>query len=588
MTKFVDDSIIPLLEDKECRRIVVRAPVKSGKREMVEYIAMRDYVGQPIRVHAFISAWYRKADEEQREELDGQNIKVFSITNANAVDRCLTWIQEQITLGLQVVLHLDECDHGSGSGQNLSRLWREVRNNESVNNVLYSATPEEVLYSGEVDNDELNAVLQEAIQGHRVVYTPPDGYCGPGRFLSEKLVHIAFPFFEKSANGFALSQQGASIIRDLKDAIVLNPRRNVVVLRLSYSDGGNKKENKAIHQFVKHCASFPELEDVSVIVDVDKNTYSSKARQQTVDWSSKPYWDDLATGAPKLILVDQKSSRSTEWACHDRVFATHDFRNTVQFSTVSQPVERVNHYEKKYGGFQPIRVYCHMKTLSLSAGKISYADYGHYIWEARKLKLDARTSGGAELFVIRSVANKQPHPKWPEAVDAKTRDRALQELECFAKIGLSARVKGSVVEQRVYRTEFHPVEPDGWSALVASLHLGRPVTRSFHNPFPLSKSKGLENDKFKGRLACRKGEALWRVLDYDLDVKSLISWGHTEIGPDGMDKDQRVICYRDGVCGVAVRIDTGEKEKVDTLKAFRSMYGSQKPAIRLRTASESQ
>ena len=45
MTNFVDNRIIPLLEDTECRRIVVRAPVKSGKREMVEYIAMRDYVG---------------------------------------------------------------------------------------------------------------------------------------------------------------------------------------------------------------------------------------------------------------------------------------------------------------------------------------------------------------------------------------------------------------------------------------------------------------------------------------------------------------------------------------------------------------
>jgi hypothetical protein len=41
LTKFVRESIVPLLDDSECRRIVLRAPVKCGKREMVEYIAMR-------------------------------------------------------------------------------------------------------------------------------------------------------------------------------------------------------------------------------------------------------------------------------------------------------------------------------------------------------------------------------------------------------------------------------------------------------------------------------------------------------------------------------------------------------------------
>ena len=81
MTNFVRSKILPKLEDALCRRVVVRAPVKSGKREMVEYIAMRDSVGEPTRKHAFISAWHRKADEEQRDELGGQNMAVFSVTS---------------------------------------------------------------------------------------------------------------------------------------------------------------------------------------------------------------------------------------------------------------------------------------------------------------------------------------------------------------------------------------------------------------------------------------------------------------------------------------------------------------------------
>ena len=581
MTNFVRSKILPKLEDVECRRIVVRAPVKSGKREMVEYIAMRDSVGEPTRKHAFISAWNRKADEEQREELSGQNMAVFSITSEKNVGLCLSWIQEQIALGLQVVLHLDECDHGSGEKQLLSKLWREVRDNESVYNVLYSATPEEVLYSGEVNNEELNAMMGEVLEGHHVRYDPPAGYCGPEKFLKEDLVHVAYPFFEEdsTSNAFTLSAQGKEIIQDLKASIQAGDvKRNVIVLRLCGAEGGSNKEYKDIHKFIKHCASFPELEGVSVIVDANKAVPSSKARAQTVGWSSQSFWDDLATGAPKLIVIDQKSSRSTEWVCHDRVFATHDFRNAARFSTISQAVERVNHYEQKYGGFQRIRVYCHKKTLMLSAGRIGYDAYCTDLWEG--LKVNCRTSGPIEVFMVRSVATKQAHPKWPQPVDAKTRARALQELECYANVSLSARLAGTVRDMRVYETQFHEVSPQTWDTFKATLTLGRPMTRSFNNPFPLSLSKGLVDGQWKGYMVSRKGRDAWRVLDFDRDVATQGSWGHTAVGTDGLDKDQRVICYKDGVLGVAVRFDTGITKKENSLKSYKSMYGAAKPATK--------
>jgi len=43
-----------------------------------------------------------------------------------------------------------------------------------------------------------------------------------------------------------------------------------------------------------------------------------------------------------------------------------------------------------------------------------------------------------------------------------------------------------------------------------------------------------------------------------------------------------VICYRGDEVGVAVRIDTKERETKNTLKAFRSMYGSGKTAIKIK------
>lgn len=578
MTNFVRQAILPHLEDFEVRRIVVRAPVKSGKREMVEYIAMRDSVGVTTRSHAFISAWNRKADEEQREELVGQNMAVFSIMNGAALDRCLTWIRLQIDNGLQVVLHLDECDHGSGSNQTLSHLWREVRNNERVSCILYSATPEEVLYSGEVENDDLSEMTGEILDGHQVRYTPPAGYCGPAKFLEENLVHIALPFFEKVGARFALSAQGKEIVHDLKAAILANPRRNLIVLRLSYSDDGKKKEHKAIHQFIRACGSFPELAGFDIVADIeaDADVRGSRVEKDTVEWSNPTYWRrKMPAEVPTIILIDQKSSRSTEWACHDRVFATHDFRKVARFSTISQAVERVNHYEQKYDGFQPIRVYCHKKTLLLSAGIIDYNEYCTSEWVAKKV--DRRTSGGAEVYMIRNHFTKQPHPQWSTPLPPAQRDNALQQLECFADLSLAERIKGSVKSVPIYETRFHGVTEATWVARAGSFcpTVSGRTRSSLMNPFPESKSHGLgEGGHFKGYFANS-----WRVLDYETDVKGVDNWGARARGADGLYKAQRVICYHEGVLGVAVRIDTGRKEQRNTLLAFKSMYGSHLPRL---------
>lgn len=580
MTNFVRTEILPHLEDTECRRIVVRAPVKSGKREMVEYISMRDSSGKEpsTRVHAFVSAWHRKADEEQRDELNHQNMNVFSITNASRLTLCLAWIQQQLDKGLRVVIHLDECDHGSGSNQTLSKLWREIRNNERINCVLYSATPEEVLYSGEVEIEpEINDMMGEMVEGHIVRYGPPPGYCGPLRFINEGLVQEAFPFIENTASGYTLSDQSKMIVRDLMSAIQINPQRNILVVRLSTAEG-RTKEDKAIHQFIRACGSFSDLQGVAIITDLSEkaDVRGTSVINETIQWSNPNYWRFCRpAGIPTIIVIDQKSSRSTEWACHDRIFATHDFRNVARFSTISQAVERVNHYEQKYGSFQPIRVYCHKKSMLLSADMITYNDYCSVKWVAKKVI-------NVDLWNIVHKETEDPHPRWPNHVDAKTRDRALQILECYATTSLSQRVTGAVKSVPIYHVEFHPVKPEEWDAKVRTI-MPNTVTRSlFRNPF-LESNKDPHrpvDTKFQGYLTGR-----WSVLDFDRDVKNTENWGARSKGADGYYVPQRVICYRGGEVGIAVRIDTKERETKNTLKAFRSMYGSGKTAIKIKKPS---
>jgi hypothetical protein len=572
LTNFVRTDILPLLEDEQCRRIILRAPVKCGKREMVEYIAMRDTIGEATRVHAFLSAWHRAADEDQRIELGKQNMKVFSITTQKKVTECMTWIGAQLARGKKVVLHLDECDHGSGAAQMLSKVWSQVRDNDSITNILYSATPQEVLFSGEVDDEEHREMMEQMIEGYNVEYTPPAGYCGPARFLDAGLVREAIPFFYKNGTAYELSPQGKEIVTNLRLSIATTPSRNIIVLRLSYADLGGKatdrKKNKSIHQFLANLASFPELAGFSVIVDKGEGSIRyAGVRSHKIEWSSRSYWEDLATGKPMLFVIDQTSSRSTEWACHDRIFATHDFRNIVQYSTISQAQERVNHYEQRYGGFQSIFVYGHTKTFQLSAGRIDYATYLKDEWKKRKI--DVRRSP-EEMYEVKG--SRGLHPECPEAgLSIIAADRLLQKLGCYADVSVSARVAGKDREVRTYAATWRRVTKDTWD-------IAWPTIRDELNLTPAEGTRDTTRNPFVAAEAHKQGDVWlgqhrgWKVLEFTdgkLFHKTPTGLVAIDLGSTGGNRTK--VCYSGGILGVAIVRCTGVR-RLNTLHAFNSMY----------------
>jgi len=574
LTDFIRGKIIPLLEDDECRRIVIRAPVKSGKREMVEYAAMRDLVHGAPRVHAFISAWHRAADEEQRMELAGQNLVVFSITDAKKTETCLAWIRGQIIAGKHVVIHLDECDHGSGAKQMLSKVWEFSRSSARITNILYSATPQEVLFSGEVDDISHNAMMEEFIQeGYHVKYDPPTGYCGPVQYLAADLVHEAKPFFYKEAAGFCLSPQGREIVRDLRASMAANPARNIIVLRLSYADSGareERKDNKAIYQFLRNLASFPELADFIVVVDKgdDMGVRNPQISTEKIQWSSPVYWRRQATGIPTLVVIDQTSSRSTEWSCHNRVFATHDFRNQVIYSVISQAQERVNHYDKKYDGFQPIRVYGHVKTFLLSAGQIDYGTYLKHDWE--KKKIDKRKTGDAILYRVKATtAAGSLHPLCPETgMTEDMADRLLQDLGCYADVSVSARVTGRIVEKRTYVSDWQPVTYDTWDSFWQA-YKANPVNgvTDYDARNPFTKAANEMKKRIDRGEVCEKwlGQHRgWKVLDYERDILH-----SRDMGSTGGNRIK--VCYKGEAVGVAIVRSNGTVS-MNSLRAYKSMY----------------
>jgi hypothetical protein len=568
LTNFLNTSVRPLLDSKECRRILIEAPVKSGKREMVEYLAMRDEAHNPTRVHAFISAFHRVADESQREELEKHNLKIFSLTKKTDVDKCLAWIHSNNQK--DIALHIDECDFGSGTRQMLSRIYRNTHNNENITIIMFSATPQEVLFSGEIDTpNEEDSDYQEMIDeiihtGERIIYTPPENFCGPNRFLEAGLITEAIPFFYKTGATLSLSEQGRSIMTDLRAECATGSGRNIIILRLSYSDiglarSGSVKNNKAIHQFLNGRHTIPELHDCLIYADKEEKSMPDVdgILLEKFQWSKQLFWEGKRVDRPIIVVIDQTCSRSTELACHNRLFALHDFRNKVTFSTSSQALERVNHYDTRYGGFQPIRVYGHKKTFELSARRINYETYLNTEWECKKL--DVRRGLGEACYVIRRpIGEHEIHPSYPDPMTEEECNRALQAIGCFAQVTISPRVRGNIYPVRVYDCVFEPCTKDSFPALKTVLD--QKFDHTFNNPFTRSEVQGLDNGQYKGQL---RG---WSVLDFETQVKTQPGWGVTTNTP------RLTICYHGGVLGVAIRSDTGITVEQDTLNTFKSMY----------------
>ena len=564
LVNFCDTQIVPHTRRTMCSRILIRAPVKSGKREIAEYLALLDQTSPNRIVHVFLSAWHRIADDEQRKELETHNLKVFSINTKTNRDKCLEFMQQQIRAGRELRVHIDECDHGTGSRQLLSPIWRYIRDRDDVKAILYSATPEEASLSADF-SDENDADFNEMIGEFEdenvsviVKYEPTAQFCGPAKFLSEGLVSNATPAYYTIGGSVQLTPQFKRIISDLRASLLnpLNRGRNIIILRLS--SGGKTKANRAIHIFTQHLSEFPELNGFHKCVDKDDGT--GGANEEKIQWSNKVWWNRQTKDDPILIVHDQTSSRSTEWACHDRVFATHDYREAVTYTTVSQAQERANHYTgSKYPLFQSIRVYGHLPSFQLSAGQIDYTTYMTLTHKIKKI-----TVSGADVFRIVEISTDRVIVPYAEYTNKRDAEYKLMEMGSYVKPTLSQRVKGSAKETVVCESGFIPCNAETFDSIAKPamrIVLGDD-TRVIHNPF--DSTKMTDDGKYMGVLRSE-----WRVFDYDEDIKDS-AYGFF-IRDIIARKIRHTVCYKNGVEGIGWRIPVSTRPK-NTLATKGSMY----------------
>ena len=629
MTEFVRNEVVPLLnEDLGSNRLLIHGEVKVGKREVVEYISVRDSYN-PTRIHVFISAFHRKSDEGQRDELEQHGINVFSVYNKKKQTEAITFVRECLDDGKFVVIHWDECDYGTGERQNLANIYKIFKKSPHVFNILYSATPEELLYSDDIASNSEDDLISDFYENGVVKkFTPPMGYCGAKKFIENDLVFQALPFFESSSCGVRLTEQGKSIIAQAKAELrksnrrrrnLLNDRedaedsndlakideinhqlgqiqtRNVIVLRLSYFEGDDydHDENydvsesckeKAIHSFLKNSQHVEELEGVVIYADkLDVKEFDAlpKVSAERIKWSNKQYWENMTKEKIVLVVHDQTATRSTEWVFHDRIYATHDYRKRLTFNTVAQAQLRCAHYEQNYQNkFQPINIYGDVKTWKFAIGLIDAAEYLTNEWFLRKIpksnppRWRIKNALNVQTILPRIVINVRGELETyggsiPNTAGYSTEvaQKMLVQLGGTNNGGskMSQRVKGSSKKIPITMSKFYPCEP----------HEKDNVLHSIHTDVEIMEYLG--DYTFTGRnlfeyidVESQQYKGYHRKLDvFTAEALKDDLWGIRI----GREHARLTVCYNSSnQLGLLLRIATGETKEVNNLEAYKSMY----------------
>jgi len=320
------------------RHINTKAPVKSGKREIVEYIS-RVFANMK---HYFLTSFDRKDVKRQGVELSSYGIRTCVVTKDDG--SIVRDIYVDVLGGRRVILFLDESDYGSGCRQKLSRIWNEFVDNPQAIFVYFSATSEETEAS----------TLTERPDYADLEYTPPETYCGAEYFLDNDLVFEPSAFFERDDENIMVSRHGLDVIRDSVTA-----DRHIGVVRVT-----GRGIPAALLQNVRVRDGITEQLGIAangrpwiITVITEKTAFAWESainqRGHTTDPDNN-----------HLFVIFQTCTRGTDlkgW--HHKLAFWHDARtcrDDSNLNTLTQAILRPAHYSTMpgYGGRpQPIRMY---------------------------------------------------------------------------------------------------------------------------------------------------------------------------------------------------------------------------------------
>lgn len=409
---YVSNIMRPRINDNSEKFLhIVKAPVKSGKKDLVliAKCLLDDYH------HVFISAFHRKADKCQREELTSYGIDVYSGTSLKEFTAS---VEKIVNIGKKCLVHLDELDYGAGFNQRLEEHAYKSIVEHHIHTFLYSATPDVAI---KVDAE--SSVPKDVLPS----FIPSKLYYGVSNFLKDGRFHEAEPFFEISnVSDFRLSEQGEKLMKEHMDPPIVTGsivritkidsngcehdyKGEVVdidgaILSLKHKNGYIEKIDKfepnvmEIKVLKKHIAvirtvgnsTLKKLDHKSRVTNFQVlKTYLPDylhshypgvevrfvgCHDEIIKWSNPATWNtDNDPSKKYIIVINNTAGRSTEWTCQPFMTWYHCFRTPrTPASTQTQDQERPCHY-----GYNKstLHIYGCKTTAKYSAGIITTKQY---------------------------------------------------------------------------------------------------------------------------------------------------------------------------------------------------------------------
>jgi hypothetical protein len=356
----VVNHIVPVIESG--RNVFVTAPVKSGKRELVEiYALLTKGSYEQEHTHFYICNLDRKDCKDQIEELEAYGIiSMIGRDIRKTLNEKLKVVEQCLLNGHKIIFHIDESDYGTGYKQALADLLIPVFNKKGVHFIFYSATNEEVLFSD----------LKE--KGEQVSFLPAETYCGYDFFLDRNLVQNANPFFNRD---MSLSNQAIDICNSHAQS-----KKPIGVIRLTTKEN---KEDPLFRKFFRDCENNgkarKQLE--SIYAEHGKDlTIVFADKDHSFHWGLKENYPGngfnhyiMAENCFLLVIINQTSTRSTQWRCHNKIFFYHSFRKmTTNANTILQADARCVHYNSSNDlSDSEIKIYGDIDVFMKYAGRMT-------------------------------------------------------------------------------------------------------------------------------------------------------------------------------------------------------------------------
>jgi hypothetical protein len=330
------------------RHILIKAPVKSGKRIMVEFLS----VFFPDCRVKYVTSLNRKDVKAQKAELERYGIKTHLMTDAEKREEATKDMRFNLDEERRrVICCFDECDYGSGGRQIMGPFYETFIDETNVVKVYFSATAHET------------AASDVSMRGDYVAmtYVPPPTYCGAEYFLANNLVFNPQPFFENDGGRIRVTEHGISVIRES-----ITPDRHIGVVRTTkaiptalFKDEDVKEALAAQLAAAKGDGKVWEIRAID-----DKSPFDWEDRVTRIGCT-------MDTEINRLFVIMQTCTRGTDlkgW--HHKLAFWHDRRESeaVNLNTMIQAVLRPCHFSTDYAsGAQPVRLYVDRRVVQVAA-----------------------------------------------------------------------------------------------------------------------------------------------------------------------------------------------------------------------------